>query len=346
MLAPVPKIFSYLSLQTMADWLKIDSNVVNIGATAATLTVQDLKYTSILLLGAEGNALSIEYLSGGTAGSEQVTYKAGLISVKIEDGVSTADQIKTAVENSIDASRFVSVTVTGTGSNAQSIAASAPFTAGANAAKYDARTYRVLIAVMDAACDWFENAIDGPVLTRQFTGYYDGSNSNVVRPQHWPVRTIKSIKIDYNRQFPADSELNASQFFLRGAEDAYQVKGSAQLEIVGSDVVLRDDNETFIVGRIFSGSILGSIELVYTAGLGETPDDLPADLMHATIQLAEYWFYQRENRDVAVSSKGVRGESYTKLKGDVPDEIQSVAQSYTDMSFGNCPVPQRNYFRT
>jgi hypothetical protein len=85
---------------------------------AATLVVQDLTYTSELF-GVLGNAITIAYTTGGTAGAEVVTVVGNAISVKIQSGVSTANQIKTAVLASSAAIALVDVTVSGTGSNTQ-----------------------------------------------------------------------------------------------------------------------------------------------------------------------------------------------------------------------------------
>lgn len=89
-------------------------------STPASLVVQDLTYTA-KKGGAEGNSIQIEYLDTGTAASEVVTVTGNLISVSMEDGVSTATQIRTAVLASTPAMALLgSVVVSGTGSNAQS----------------------------------------------------------------------------------------------------------------------------------------------------------------------------------------------------------------------------------
>lgn len=342
------KPWSYISLLDFADWLKMKPELVNAqGATAAQLVVQDLTFKSKLLLGAEGNALSVQYIAGGTAGSEEVTFENDLLKVKIADTVSTADQIKAAVEAHFNANRYFQVLVSGTGTNAQTVAAAAPLAAGANATGYDARLYRSVIDIINGACDKVEAIIKGPVLTREFTEEHDGSDANVIKPHHWPVRKITGLKIDYNRAFGATSDLQPGQYFIRGGADVKQVKSSSpEIAIIGNDVVLRDDNENFILGRIFSGSVLGSIQMKYKAGWGETVDDLPGDILLATRQLAEFWYMQRENRDIGVQSKGVKGESYTRLKDGIPEQIYEMLEQYEDVSLGTRPVPQRNYFRT
>jgi hypothetical protein len=338
------KEYTYLTLTETADYLKMDLRVVGLaGTTQATRVVQDLTYTSVLL-GTEGNATQIEYTAGGVAGAEVVTVTGQKISVQIDSGVSTANQIKTAVEASAAASALVTITVSGVGGNTQVTYALANLTGGAYPTQYDARVVRVLNMVINAACKKVEGIIDGPVLTREFDEEHDGSNSNVIKPHHWPVVSITELKVDYNRAFGSTSVLPAEQYFIRGGSDIRQAVGDVTLRVIGNDIVLRDDNETFVLGRIFSGSVLGSIKIKYKAGWGADTDDLPSDLKLATLHLTKYFWFQRENNDMNVASKSVKGESYTRMKDGIPEEIYETIEQYQDMSFGTRPVPQRNYF--
>lgn len=95
---------------------------VNLGETPvdvqATRVVQALTYTS-KLIGALGNAISIEYVGGGIAGSEVVTVVGNAIEVEIQSGVSTANQIKAAIEAELAADALVTVAVSGVGTATQ-----------------------------------------------------------------------------------------------------------------------------------------------------------------------------------------------------------------------------------
>ncbi len=88
----------------------------------ASLIVQDLTYLADAI-GESGNLISIAYLDTGTAGAEVVTVVGNAISVSMEDGVSTATQIKTAIDASVAASALISVSVSGTAGDAQVAAA-------------------------------------------------------------------------------------------------------------------------------------------------------------------------------------------------------------------------------
>jgi len=63
--------------------------------------------------------LTITYIGGGVAGSEVVTVLGSTIQVQIQNAVSTASQIKKAIENHPDASQLVEVTIEGDSSDTQ-----------------------------------------------------------------------------------------------------------------------------------------------------------------------------------------------------------------------------------
>lgn len=91
---------------------------VNPGALAALIAIQDITYTAVAA-GSAGNANTIAYTTGGTAGSEVVTVTGTAISVQIQSGVSTATQVLAAIDASSPALALISAAITGTPSNAQ-----------------------------------------------------------------------------------------------------------------------------------------------------------------------------------------------------------------------------------
>lgn len=100
----------------------------------ATLLVQDLTYTS-LVDGTFGNSITIEYVDPAANSSPLAVSVVGTaISVSLETNgggslVSTADDIAGAIDGS-DASSLVDVSVSGTGANIQTAAASTPLAGG------------------------------------------------------------------------------------------------------------------------------------------------------------------------------------------------------------------------
>lgn len=111
-------------------------------AQFASLVKADLTYTADLA-GSPGNDISIDYTPGATAGAEVVTVVGNAISVQIETTVSTATQVKAAVDGFPAAAALVNVAITGVGANAQNATGAAQFLAGglsANQVKVSAGT--------------------------------------------------------------------------------------------------------------------------------------------------------------------------------------------------------------
>lgn len=78
----------------------------DIDSEAATLTKAGLTFTA-KNTGGSGNEISVEFVAGGTAGSEVVTVTDKKISVSMEDGVSTATQLKTKIDASTAAMALI-----------------------------------------------------------------------------------------------------------------------------------------------------------------------------------------------------------------------------------------------
>jgi len=105
-------------------------NVIPFAGVASTLTEQDLTFTFNALQ--NNNNYTLEYLAGGTAGSEVVNLVGTDITVQIEDGVSTATQIKAAMDAVPQLASAITITISGTGSNPQNIFGPANFANGEN----------------------------------------------------------------------------------------------------------------------------------------------------------------------------------------------------------------------
>ena len=201
----------------------------------------------------------------------------------------------------------------------------------------------ILVRLINTACARVENYIDGPALTREFIEQRDGNSSNVIVPSHRPIVEIVEVKIDFNRAFDTSQPLELENLVIRGMPSLDQMTSDVKVQIIGSDIVIRDDNNTAILGRLFSGSVIQSIQLKYRAGWGDTAEDLPPDLVHATLMLVEYLYILRENRELNVNSKSSNGQSYSRKTG-IPEEITVLLDDFKDFSFGAANVPQKNNF--
>lgn len=199
--------------------------------------------------------------------------------------------------------------------------------------------------LINTACARVERFIDGPVMSREFVEYSDGNNSTVLMLTHFPVTEITEIIIDYNRAFDVANALEPGQYVLRGLPPLNQAGlTDPEIQVNGSDVVLRDDANVAVLGRLFSGSVVQSIKCTYTAGRGAAAD-LPDDLKTATLMLIDYLYIVRENRELGVGSKGVMGQSYTRKQlgeSGMPEEIEAMLEPYKDYALPPVSMPQRN----
>jgi len=97
-------------------------------AVVASRVLQDLTYTSVAT-GTSKNGKTITYTTGATHGAEVVTVDVnGNVSVQIENGVSTATEIETALNLVAAFTTPYAVSVSGTGGTAQKTVNAAPMT--------------------------------------------------------------------------------------------------------------------------------------------------------------------------------------------------------------------------
>jgi hypothetical protein len=87
----------FFTVLISSDFSKDDvGTLVAVAEVKSKRKIQDIMYTS-KLTGTAGDAITIIYTSGGTAGSEAVSVISNAITVQIENGVSTTTQIKAAI---------------------------------------------------------------------------------------------------------------------------------------------------------------------------------------------------------------------------------------------------------
>jgi hypothetical protein len=130
-LAQIPKSRTMFEGVELSDYSSTD--VIGV---ASSVTITDIKYQS-KVVGVLGDNVRVAYVGGGTAGAETVAVTGKgtstspyVITVTIQTGVSTATQIKTAIEASATASGYLHVSITGTGSNTQVVTAATSLTGG------------------------------------------------------------------------------------------------------------------------------------------------------------------------------------------------------------------------
>ncbi len=205
--------------------------------------------------------------------------------------------------------------------------------------EYDNKVKRLI----NMATDMAEKYIDGPIKNRTIVETRDGDSSDTMVPDYYPIRSITEIRIDYNRGFDSVTVIDATNYVLRGTPSLDQTLG---VGIKGSDVVIRDDNNTSIVGRIFTGSVVGAIRLTYVAGYGADINTIPYDLQQAVLMAIEYFYILAENRELNVKQKvnGAGGQQSYQRESGLPKEVEQMLDRYVDYGFGRNNKPQRNTF--
>lgn len=112
-----------------AEGINVDmTNVGTYPGVASSLIIQDL--TISFNAAGDNNAFQIRYVDDTTAGSETAALSGQLITVHIESGVSTATQIKAALEANLAFAGALSVVISGVGSNTQVAQAATNFING------------------------------------------------------------------------------------------------------------------------------------------------------------------------------------------------------------------------
>jgi hypothetical protein len=102
--------FSRIGLQV--DWDNLFASATAVKASGSlTASTGELLITAVTA-GVAGNSISVAFTAGATAGAEVVTVVGSAISVQIETGVSTATQIKAALDASVAAAALVLATIT------------------------------------------------------------------------------------------------------------------------------------------------------------------------------------------------------------------------------------------
>lgn len=118
------------STATYAAGLNITmDNVTVYAGVQGSVTVQDLTYTWNTP-GEDANSYSVEYVDTATAGSESASLIGFVITVAIESGVSTATQVKAAIDAVPSFVSALTVTISGTASNPQVTDGPDSFTGG------------------------------------------------------------------------------------------------------------------------------------------------------------------------------------------------------------------------
>jgi len=199
----------------------------------ATVTIQDIAYEADNV-GIAGNLISIAYTGGATAGSEVVSVLGNAITVQIEDGVSTADDIELAIALFPAAAALVNSTGTGTGSEIQFIQAATFLTGGVNAdgmvVTVVGNAIKVLVQSGVTTAQEIKDALDGSV----------------------PALTLINTTITGSGASTQTSPVSPT--FLSGGSDDVGTPGNEVVQVVGNEIRV-----SFVNGLSTATQILSKI---------------------------------------------------------------------------------------
>lgn len=233
----------------------------------ATLVVQDLTYTAIAGSGKNGNLLNITYIAGGTAGAEVVTVAGNIVEVEIEDGVSTASQIETALNGS--AAFLLLATVALTGADIAQVAATQAYlTGGLGIRDLKVENGKGALFEYGAYIDVI-NATDGDTITTQKALVVAVNGTAIPTNSGGPNADIVTVDIDLNAattgdfvigHAPENYEPLTSEKALLGLKGSINVLGAdvGDCELISAEITLANNytKKDFIYG---TGKICGFI---------------------------------------------------------------------------------------
>jgi len=228
----------------------------------ATVIIQDLTYDGKVASGINGNLISVIYTAGATAGAEVVTVVGNAISVQIEDGVSTATEVKDAVDAFGAAAALVDVTISGTAGDPQDIFSPAVFLTGGLGTNdfkvtagcgvlYEAGAFVDIIQGVDGDTNIVSarkvTAVNGTAVPTQA----GGPNADIVTVDGaaLPVAIIGDIAIGHA---PEDYTPRTSEFALLGLKGSFTVAGLSlsDCELLSAEISITNNftKKDFIYG--------------------------------------------------------------------------------------------------
>ena len=211
-------------------------------AQVASKVIQDLTFTSKILTSA-GNLFNIEYIAGGTQGSEEVTVIGNKIQVKIEVGQTFASDIKTAIEANLTANNMVAISVSGVAGNVQTVQAPTFLVGGLGVNEFKVTTGEGFRYEVDSYVDIL--GVDGNTLVaqkRKVVAVGDGVNADVVEVDGaaLPPAVIGSYVIGHA---PEDYQPLTSDTALLGLNGSFSVAGYdiKKCELISAEIAIANN---------------------------------------------------------------------------------------------------------
>lgn len=204
-------------------------------AVKALKVVQDITYTA-KKGGEGGNAITIQYTTGATAGAEVVTVTGNAIVVQIQTGVSTATQVSAAIGGSAAALALITRAITGTGATAQVTAAAVPLLGGL----YDWNTARFV--------------------SEKYSGTPQTTESAQIRTDRLSSgQVVTGLKVDGGHNFELAKETAIEDFMesaMFNAWDSTSITATATLALDATALTITRGSGSFINEGLKVGDLI------------------------------------------------------------------------------------------
>jgi uncharacterized phiE125 gp8 family phage protein len=163
--------------------------------------------------------------------------------------------------------------------------------------------------LIDRCTSRIESYVNRKLKKRSYTELYDGSGTQKLLLNQFPITALTSVNIDQGQDFLPSTDVDIEAIVIQAEEGLLSWSG-----VVNS-------SSAFNAG-IWSAGVR-NIQVVYEAGYDPIPDDLAA----ACIKLVAVEFNRAREGADAFTAEGTAGHSVTWIQG-MPQEIDEMLLAY------------------
>jgi hypothetical protein len=283
----------FYTILISSDFADEDIGSIATPAVAASKKIQDILYTA-KATGTAGNSISVTYVDDGSAGSETVDVSTSAITVHMEDGASTAQNIADAIVADVDANALVTVAVdAGDESDVQAAASIVNLENGAAAISSDTLDVGGFTGVVGVSSDDDTFLADQAAISHRAA--FHTTSTNKAKNMFYAFGKLLSNALDW---------LNQQYITMPVADD---------VETLGDANALFDDKINFVI----SDSEFGERLALFAAG-GKA---IVAPYITRNLEL--------DMQSAALSYISGNQPAYSKKQAALlQDELQKVIDSY------------------
>lgn len=179
-------------------------------------------------------------------------------------------------------------------------------------ASVDADVTARLENLINTTSESIEQFLERRLNSDTYTETQDGRNSGRLVPRQWPITSITSIHIDFERAFGADTLVDAGDYSI-----------------------VDDETTVEIFERLFPNG-RNNIQIIYTAGFAT----IPSDLAYACDAFCEWLEHFNSRQDIGRTNKS-KGDESVAMGQKIPPLIRELIMPYKRFEFPT-PTPIRN----